>query len=166
MCDTVKTICFLVIALIRDDSFFFTVAVILKKMYVFHLNHYFFFFPCRRYCIKIADVESELFFLRFVLSILFDPSYSSPTRYQQWILSCQRASSIQMAYDRRMTSKISMLLSIRRSVDTVLLSLSERTSIKIHVINNVNMSILSFMPFRRCDIRRAMYFKVKVQVKF
>lgn len=71
-----------------------------------------------------------------------------------------------MAYDRRMTSKISMLLSIRRSVDTVLLSLSERTSIKIHVINNVNMSILSFMPFRRCDIRRAMYFKVKVQVKF
>lgn len=31
MCDTVKTICFLVIALIRDDSFFFTVAVILKK---------------------------------------------------------------------------------------------------------------------------------------
>lgn len=71
-----------------------------------------------------------------------------------------------MAYDRRMTSKISMLLSIRRSVDTVLLSLSERTSIKIHVINNVNMSILSFMPFSRCDIRRAMYFKVKVQVKF
>lgn len=71
-----------------------------------------------------------------------------------------------MAYDRYMTSKTSMLLSIRKSVDTVLLSLGERTSIKIHMLNNVNMSILNFMPFSRYDIRRAMYFKAKVQVKF